>query len=131
MASRETDKPLLLSAILASKDEVAWCDFLSSEADFYLGIEVEGVIEDVKWSYYSVSLYVAKIDEIQALVVSRRQCSSVVKWEWKLWKANNQINPTWMRVVLCWAAQIGPHDMMVCAQPHIYIGSPQHERASY
>ena len=57
MASRETDKPLLLSAMLGSKDQVAVMRLFFP--DFYLDIEVEDVVEDVMRSYYSVSLYVA------------------------------------------------------------------------
>ena len=54
--------------------------------DFYLDIEVEGVAEDVKRSYYSVSLYVA--DNKVAKSTKFKPRSSVVKWEWK---ANNQM----------------------------------------
>ena len=59
MANRETDKPLLLSALLESKDEVAMMRFFPTDSEFYLDIEVKDVVEDVKRSYYSVSLYVA------------------------------------------------------------------------
>ena len=54
--------------------------------DLYLDIEVEGVVEDVKRSYYSVSLYVAE-DKVAKSTKSKSQ-SSVVKWEWK---GNNQM----------------------------------------
>ena len=60
MATRKTDKPLLLSAMLRSKDEVAMI-LLLQLSDPYLDIEVEGVDEEVKQSYYSVKLYVADI----------------------------------------------------------------------
>ena len=53
--------------------------------DFYLDIEVEGVAEDVKRSYYSVSLYVADIKVAESKKSKPR--SSVVKLEWK----NNQL----------------------------------------
>jgi hypothetical protein len=52
--------------------------------DFYLDIEVEDVVEDVKRSYYSVSLYVGD-DKVTKLTKSMPR-SSVVKWEWR---ANN------------------------------------------
>ena len=88
MASRETDKPLLLSAMLASKDsdEVELMQHFPTDCDFYLDIEVEGVIEDKKRSHYSVSLYVA--DNKVAKSTKSKPRSSVVKWEWK---ANNQM----------------------------------------
>ena len=54
--------------------------------DRYLDIEVEGVVEDVKRSYYSVSLYVANNKVAESTKSKSR--SSVVKWEWK---ANNQM----------------------------------------
>ena len=79
MASRESDKPLLLSAILESKDEVAM--LLLFFPDFYLDIQVEDVVEDVKRSYYSVSLNVAGKDAAKSTKSKPR--SSVVKWEWK------------------------------------------------
>ena len=60
--------------------------FISLYIDFYLDIEVEGVVEDVKQSYYSVSLYVA--DNKVAKSTKCKPRSSVVKWEWK---ANNQM----------------------------------------
>ena len=79
MASRKTDKQLLLSAMLGSKDE-AWYDFLSV-TDLYLDIEVEGVDEDAKPSYYSVKLYLADI-KVAKSKKSKPQ-SSVVKLDWK------------------------------------------------
>ena len=54
--------------------------------DLYLDIEVEGVVEDAKRSYYSVSLYVEN-NKIAKSKKSKPQ-SSVVKWEWR---ANNQM----------------------------------------
>ena len=54
--------------------------------DLYLDIEVEGVDEDVKRTYYSVSLYVADIKVVKS--TKSKPQSSVVKWEWK---ANNQM----------------------------------------
>ena len=86
MASQETDKSLLLSAILASKDEVAMMRIFPVTPIFYLGIEVEGVAADVKRSYYSVLLYVA--DNRVAKSTKSKPRSSVVKWEWK---ANNRM----------------------------------------
>ena len=53
--------------------------------DFYLDIEVEGVDEEAKQSYYFVSLYVA--DKVAKSKKSKPQ-SSVVKLEWK---ENNQL----------------------------------------
>ena len=85
MATREMNKPLLLSAMLGSKHEVAMIRFLFAVTDFYLDIEVEGVDEDVKRSYYSVSLYVADIKVAESKKSKAR--SSVVKLEWK----NNQM----------------------------------------
>ena len=84
MESRETNKPLLLSAMLESKDEVAMMRFFFP--DFYLDIEVEDVVEDVKRSYYSVSLYVGDNKVVESTKSKPR--SSVVKWEWK---SNNQM----------------------------------------
>ena len=84
MASRETEKLLLLSAMLESKDEVAIIRLFFS--DFYLDIEVEDVVEDVKRSYYSVSLYVE--DNKVAKSTKSKPRSSVIKWEWK---ANNRM----------------------------------------
>ena len=77
MASQETDKSLLLSAILASKDEVAMMRKFPVTPIFYLGIEVEGVVADVKRSYYSVLLYVA--DNRVAKSMKSKPRSSVVK----------------------------------------------------
>ena len=84
MASRETDKSLLLSAILESKN--GHDATFSSDSDFYLDIQVEDVVEDVKRSYYSISLYVG--DNKVAKSTKSKPRSSVVKWEWK---ANNQM----------------------------------------
>ena len=54
--------------------------------DLYLDIEVEGVDEDAKRSYYFVSLYVADI-KVAESKKSKPQ-SSAVKLEWK---ENNQL----------------------------------------
>jgi hypothetical protein len=54
--------------------------------DHYLGIEVEGVVEDAKRSYYSVSLYVE--NNKAAKSKKSKTLSSPVKWEWE---ANNQV----------------------------------------
>ena len=86
MASRETNKSLLLSAMLASKDEVAMVRLFPTDSDFYLDIEIQDVVEDVKRSYYFVSLYVAANKVAESTKSKPR--SSVVKWEWK---ANNQM----------------------------------------
>jgi hypothetical protein len=56
------------------------CDFFLV-TDFYLDIEVEGIDEDVKRSYYFVSLYVADIEVATSKKSKPR--SSVVKLEWK------------------------------------------------
>ena len=82
MASRK-DKPLILSAMLGSKDELVVMRLFCSDWSFncYLDIEVEGVDENVKESYYSVSLYVADI-KVAKSKKSKSQ-SSVVKLEWK------------------------------------------------
>ena len=47
--------------------------------DFYLDIEVEGIIEDVKRSHYSVLLYVA--DNKVAKSMKSKPQSSAIKWE--------------------------------------------------
>ena len=88
MASRETDKPLLLSTLLRSKDEVAMMRLFSTDTDSYLDIEVEviDVVEDLKRSHYFVSLYVANNKVTESTKSESR--SLVVKWEWK---ANNQM----------------------------------------
>ena len=80
------DKPLLLSAMLGSKDEVAMMQLFSTVTDLYLDIEVENVIEDAKRSYYSVSLYIGNNKVAKSTKSKPRE--SVVKWEWK---ANNQM----------------------------------------
>ena len=54
--------------------------------DLYLDIEIEGVVRDVKRSYYSASLYLADI-KVAESKKSKPQ-SSVVKLEWK---ENNQM----------------------------------------
>ena len=86
MATLETDKKLLLSAMLGRKDEVVMMQLFFSGSHFYLVIEVEDVVEDMKRSHYSVSLYVAE-NKVAESMKSKPQ-SSVVKWEWK---ANNQM----------------------------------------
>ena len=86
MATRETDKPLLLSAMLGSKHKVVMIMRLIAVTDFYLDIEVEGVNEDAKQSYYFVSLYVTDI-KVAKSKKSKAQ-SSVVKLDWK---DNNQL----------------------------------------
>ena len=85
MANLETKKPLLLSALLGSKHEVAMMG-LFAVTDPYLDIVVEGVDEDVKRSYYFVKLYVGDI-KVAESKKSKPQ-SSVVKWEWN---ADNQM----------------------------------------
>ena len=59
------------------------CDFFP---DFYLVIEVEDVVEDVKRLHYSVLLYVGGNKVVESAKSKPR--SSVVKWEWK---AKNQM----------------------------------------
>ena len=54
--------------------------------DFYLDIEVEGVDEDAKQSYFFVSLYVADIKVAKSK--KSKPHSSVVKLDWK---DNNQL----------------------------------------
>jgi hypothetical protein len=56
------------------------CDFFPV-TDFYADIEVEDVVEDIKRSYYSVSLYVG--DDKVAKSKKSKPLSSVVKWEWE------------------------------------------------
>ena len=80
------DKSLLLSVILVSKDEVAMMRLFFTASDFYLDIEVENVAEEVKRSYYSVSLYVADNKVVESRKFKLRL--SLVKWEWE---ANNQM----------------------------------------
>ena len=86
MASRETDKRLLLSAMLGSKDEIL-LRFFPSISDSYLDIDLENVVfENVKRSYYFVLLYVGDIKAAES--TKSKPQSSMVKWEWK---ANNQM----------------------------------------
>ena len=85
MANLETKKPLLLSALLGSKHEVAMMGLFAAVTDPYLDIVVEGVDEDVKRSYYFVKLYVGDIKVAESKKSKPR--SSVVKLEWK----NNQL----------------------------------------
>ena len=80
MATQKTNKPLLLSAILESKDEMVMMrPFLVT--DFFLDIEIEGVVEDVHRSYYSVQLYVEDIKVAE--LKKSKPLSSEVKLEWK------------------------------------------------
>ena len=82
MASRKTDKPLLLSGMLGSKNKVAIMRlFLLTE--FYQDIEVEGVDKDVNRSYYSVSLYVEDIKVAKSKKSEPQSSVPVVKLEWK------------------------------------------------
>jgi hypothetical protein len=76
-----TDTPLLLSAILGSKNAIAIMTLFST--DRCLDIEVEGNIKNGKWgirSQYSVRLYVA--DKEVAKSTHSKLRSSVLKWEW-------------------------------------------------
>ena len=82
-----TDKPLLLSAIIGSKNEIAIIPLFST--DGYLDIEVEGDIENGKWtarSQYYVRIYVAEKEVAKS--TNSKPRSSVLKWEWN---ANNQM----------------------------------------
>ena len=112
MATRETDKPLLLSAMLGSKNEVVIIMRLFPMTVFYLDIEVEGVDEDAKQSYFFVSLYVADI-KVAKSKKSKPQ-SSVVKLDWKehnqlwvvLWLSSGlgiitSLNQLFRTVVIC------------------------------
>ena len=93
MASRK-DKSLLLNAMLGSKDElVVMRPFFTDWSLSTVDIEVEGVDENEKESYYSVTLYVADI-KVAKSKKSKPQ-SSVVKLEWK---ENNQM---WIVLWLC------------------------------
>ena len=84
MASR-TDKSLLLSAMLGSKNDVP---MIFPVTDLYLDIEVEGVVEDaMKRSYYFVSLYVEDIKVAESKKSKVSSSESEVKLEWK----NNQL----------------------------------------
>ena len=88
MATREAKKPLLLSAILGSKDEMASMRlFPLSLTDLYLDIEVEGVVEDVKRSYYFVQLYVEDIKVAE----SKKSRARSLKVKLLEWKENNQL----------------------------------------
>jgi hypothetical protein len=84
------DKPLLLSAILGSKNAIAIITFkLLFPADRYIDIEVQGDVENWKWSarsQYFVRLYVA--DKKVARSTNSKPHSSVLKWEWN---ADNQM----------------------------------------
>ena len=76
-----TDKPLLLSAILGSRNAITIMTLIPT--DHYLNVEVEGDIENGKWraqSQYSIRLYVA--DKEVMKLTHPKPCSSVLKWEW-------------------------------------------------
>ena len=79
------DEPLLLSAILRSKDEIMMQLFFSN-SNFYLDIEFE--VGDDYWrpSYHYVSLYVANDNVIESS--EDFNPPSVIKFEWK---ENNQM----------------------------------------
>ena len=82
-----TDKPLLLSAILGSKNAIALMMLFPPDRD--LDIKVEGDIENGKWitrSQYSVWLFVADKEVMKSTKSKPR--SSELKWEWI---ANNQM----------------------------------------
>ena len=81
------DEPLLLSAMLESKDDHDATFFPETDL-YYLDIEVEVIEEDtiMKRSYYSVSVFVT--DNRVAKSAKSNPQSSVVKWEWK---DNNQM----------------------------------------
>lgn len=75
-----TDKPLLLSAILESKNAIAIMALLST--DRCLDIEVEGDIEKGKRemrSQYSVRLYVT---DKRIAKSAKKPASLGLKWEW-------------------------------------------------
>ena len=75
-----TNKPLLLSAIVGSKLAIAITTLFS--ADRFLGIEVEGDIENGKKrvrSQYSVRLSVADKEVAKS---TNKPVSFVLKWEW-------------------------------------------------
>jgi hypothetical protein len=83
-----TDKPLLLSAILESKNAITIMTL--TPTDHYLDVEVEGDVENGKRrarSQYSVRLYVADKEVTKSTHPKPR--SSVLKWEWnadnKMW----------------------------------------------
>ena len=76
-----TDKPLLLSAILESKNAITIMTLFS--IDRYLDVEIEGDVENGKRrarSHYSVRLYVANKEVTKS--THPEPCSSVLKWEW-------------------------------------------------
>ena len=79
-----TNKPLLLNAILGSKNATAIMTLFST--DFWLDIEVKGEIESGIRSQYYVRLYVA--DKKAAKSTNSKPASSVLKWEWN---ADNQM----------------------------------------
>ena len=77
-----TDKPLLLNAILESKNTITQIVTLFS-TDHYLDIQVEGDVENGRRrarSQYSVRLYVADKEVTKSTHPKPR--SSVLKWEW-------------------------------------------------
>ena len=76
-----TDKSLLLNAILESKNAITIMTLFST--DHYLGVEVEGDVENGKRrarSKYSVRLYIADQEVTKSTQPKPR--SSVLKWEW-------------------------------------------------
>jgi hypothetical protein len=72
-----TDKPLLRSTILGSKNAMA---IMTLFPLIWLDIEVEGDIEDGIRSQYHVRLYVT--DKKVAKSTNSKPVSSVLKWEW-------------------------------------------------
>ena len=81
-----TDKPLLLNAILGSKNVIAIMTLFTT--DICLDIKVDGdIIKQGKLrSQYSVRLYVA--DKKVAKSTNSKPAESVLKWEWD---ADNQM----------------------------------------
>jgi hypothetical protein len=84
-----TDKPLLLSAILGSKNAMTIMKVFCT--DLYLDIEVEGDVRNGKRmarSQYYVQLYVADKEVAISSKLKLEPLSSVLKWEWN---ADNQM----------------------------------------
>jgi len=86
-----SDKPLLLSAILGSKNTIAIMTLSSTDRYRCLDIEVEGDIKKGKMrSHYSVRIYVANKEVAKS---TNKLASLVLKWEW------NGDDPMWVSEV--------------------------------
>jgi hypothetical protein len=83
-----TDKPLLLSAILGSKNAITVMKFFCTDLHLDIEVQVEGDVKIGKRSQYYVQLYAADNEVTISTKLKLEPPSSVLKWEWN---ADNQM----------------------------------------